>query len=77
MPDYVVRVIYEYPVSAISAEDALSTVPIATRLKYLNAEGITEILNAEGKVVLTAKLVTKPREKGEQWPKKRSATSAG
>lgn len=58
MPDYKVRVTYVYPVSAVNAEDALSTVPIATRLKYPNAEGRTEILNGAGEVVLTAKLVT-------------------
>jgi len=59
MTKYLVRVEYEYPVDAIDAEDALSTVPIATRLKYVNAEGTTEIINSEGKVVLKAKLVNK------------------
>ena len=59
MPKYKVRVTYQYPVNAVNAEDALSTVPIATRLKYLNADGTTEIVNSEGKVVLKAKLVNK------------------
>ena len=59
MPKYLVRVKYEYPVEAVNAEDAFNTVPIATRLKYLNADGTTEIINSEGKVVLRAKLVNK------------------
>ena len=59
MPKYKVRVTYQYPVNAVNAEDALSTVPIATRLKYVNADGTTEIINSEGKVVLKAKLVNK------------------
>ena len=62
MTKYLVRVKYEYPVDAINAEDALSTVPIATRLKYLNADGTTEIINSEGTVVLKAKLVNKKEE---------------
>ena len=59
MPKYRVRITYEYPVQAVSPHDALDTVPIATRLKYLNADGTTEIINSEGKVVLKARLVTK------------------
>ncbi len=59
MSKYLVLVIYEYSVDAINTEDAFGTVPIATRLKYLNADGTTEIINSEGKVVLKAKLVTK------------------
>jgi len=58
MSKYFVRVIYEYPVDTINAEAALSTVPIATRLKYANADGTTEIINSEGTVVLKAKLAT-------------------
>jgi len=63
VPKYRVRVQYEYPVDAVSAEDAMKTVPVASRIKWVNAEGITEIFNAAGKKVLTAKLVTK--EKGK------------
>jgi hypothetical protein len=59
MCKYLVRVTYEYPVDSVNAKDALSTVPMATRLKYLNADGTTEIINSEGKVVLKAKLVNK------------------
>ena len=59
MPKYRVRIVYEYPVDAVNAEDAFATIPIATRLKYLNADGTTEIINSEGKVVLKAKLVNK------------------
>lgn len=59
MSKYLVRVTYKYPIDAVDAEDALSTVPIATRLKYINADGTTEIINSEGKVVLKAKLVSK------------------
>jgi hypothetical protein len=61
MPKYKVRVQYEYPVDAVSAEDALKTVPIASRLNWINAEGLTEIFNAAGEKVLTAKLVTKQK----------------
>ena len=59
MPKYRVRVIYEYPVQAVSPHDALDTVPIATRLKYINADGTAEVINSEGKVVLKAKRVDK------------------
>jgi hypothetical protein len=59
---YLVRVKYEYPVDAVNAEDALSTVPIATRLKYANADGLTEIINDEGKTVLRAKLVNNSKK---------------
>lgn len=65
MPDYKVRVTYVYPVSAVNAEDALSTVPyvIKGRFTGFHGEGVTEILNAEGKVVLTAELATTARGK--------------
>lgn len=59
MPDYIVRVTHTYPVSAVDPKDALSTVPIAIRMKYINvhAEGLTEILDALTKeVVLRAQL---------------------
>ena len=56
---YIVRVTYTYPVQAVSAEDALSTVPHVIRMRFVGclAEGTTEILRADTKqVVLTAKL---------------------
>lgn len=56
MTKYLVRVQYEYPVDALNAEDALNTVPLATRLKYMNAEGTTEIYR-DGERVLTAILL--------------------
>ncbi len=59
MPNYIVRVSYSYPVQAVSAEDALSTVPHVTKVRFVDclAEGKTEILRADTKqVVLTAKL---------------------
>ena len=57
MPKYIVRVTATYPVDAINAEDALSTVPIAVRIKGSIAEALTEIVDASTqKVVLTAKL---------------------
>ena len=60
MPDYKVRVTYTYPVQAISAEDALSTVPTIIKARFIgfHGEGITEIINAKGEVVLKAELVT-------------------
>ena len=60
MPDYKVRVTYTYPAQAISAEDALSTVPTIIKARFIgfHGEGITEIINAEGEVVLKAELVT-------------------
>lgn len=63
MPDYKVRVTYVYPVSAVNAEDAFSTLEIATKLRYPNGEGKAEVINTEGEVVLTAELVTKPKVK--------------
>ena len=59
MSKYLVKVSYTYPVDAVDAKDALSTVPQVIRLKYIgvSAEGLTEILDAStNKVVLTAKL---------------------
>ena len=59
MPDYKVKVTYTYPVQAVSAEDALSTVPTVIKGRFIgfHGEGITEILNAAGEVVLKAELV--------------------
>ena len=57
MPNYTVKVTYTYPVDALDAEDALSTVPQVIRMRYVgvSAEGLTEILDASTKkVVLTA-----------------------
>ncbi len=59
MPDYIARVTYTYPICAVDAEDALSTVPMVIRMRYIgvHAEGLAEILNAStNKVVLKAKL---------------------
>ena len=72
MPDYVVRVSYEYPVSAISPKDAMDTVPMVIKGRFIGflGKGITEILNTEGEVVLKAKLVTKPRGKGGLYGQK-------
>lgn len=59
MPKYLVRVKYGYHVEAISAKDtvkdALSAIPIATHMKYLNADGMIETINSKGKVVAKAK----------------------
>lgn len=59
MPKYKVKVTYSYPVEAVSAEDALSTVPIVIRAKFIgfHGEGMTEILNDQGEVILKAKSV--------------------
>ena len=59
MPKYVVKVTCTYPVSAVNAEDALSTVPRVIRMNFIGgiAEGVTEIVDASsGEVVLKAVL---------------------
>ena len=59
MPKYVVKVTCTYPVSALNAEDALSTVPRVIRMNFIGgiAEGLTEIFDADsGVVVLKAVL---------------------
>ena len=59
MPKYLIRVTCTYPVDALNAEDALSTVPMVIRMRYIggHAEGVTEILDAAtGEVVLKAEL---------------------
>ena len=63
MPDYTVRVEYRYKVQAINAEDALNTVPIVIKARFngFHGEGLTEVINADGQVVLKAKLVEKQR----------------
>ena len=54
---YLVRVICSYPVDAVNAEDALSTVPMAVRILLPTVDGLTEIVNtATNEVVLRAKL---------------------
>jgi len=65
MPNFLVKVQYSYPVCAKDPKNALSTVPIVIKARFIGfrGEGTTEILDADGKVVLTAKLMTKPREK--------------
>ena len=59
MPDYKVKVQYQYPVQAISPQDALSTVPFVIKARFngFHGKGITEVIDAEGKTVLTAELV--------------------
>ena len=62
MPDYVVKVQYSYPVQAINAEDALSTVPYVVKARFagFHGEGTVEISDADTKIiVLTARLNTK------------------
>jgi len=65
LPNYQVRVQYQYPVCAVSPEDALTTVPFVIKGRFIgfHGEGTTEIINTEGEVVLTAELVTNPEEK--------------
>jgi len=60
MPDYIVKVEYRYKVQAIDPQDALSTVPYVIKARFagFHGEGTTKILDTNGKVVLTAKLVT-------------------
>ncbi len=66
VPKYIVRVTHTYPVCAVDAKDALSTVPMVIRMRYIGvlAEGLTEILDAATKeVVLRARLSPdKPKE---------------
>ena len=58
---YLVRVTVTYPVCAVDAVDALSTVPMAVRIILPTAEGLTEILDATTKeVVLKAQLNLDP-----------------
>ena len=69
MPKYVVKVTCTYPVSALNAEDALSTVPRVIRMNFIGgiAEGVTEIVDADsGEVVLKA--VLNPDIKKEALP---------
>jgi len=63
MPEYLVRVTYAYPVSALNAEDALTTVPAVIKGRFIgfHGEGKAEILDGEGKVVLAAELMQKGR----------------
>jgi hypothetical protein len=58
---YKVKVSYEYPVDAVSAEDALNTVPIAERIHWQNAEGTLEVFDADGRRVLKAVKIEKQR----------------
>jgi len=59
VPDYKVRVTYTYLVQAVSAEDALSTVPVVIKARFggLHGKGTTEVINTDGEVVLKAELV--------------------
>ena len=65
MPGYKVKVTYVYPVCAVNPEGALNTVPLVIKGKFIafHGEGTTEVLDTDGKVVLTAKLVDVPKEK--------------
>lgn len=59
MPKYIVKVTFTYPVSAVDAENALSTVPQVIKMRYIgiHAQGLTEIIDeATGDKVLTAVL---------------------
>jgi len=65
LSQYKVRVTCTYPVDAVDAKDALSTVPMLIKIRYIGlpVEGVTEIIDATtGKVVLKAVLNT---EKGQ------------
>jgi len=64
LPDYKVRVTYTYPVQAVDAQDALSTVPIVIKARFngFHGIGITEVINADGEVVLKAELVPATRK---------------
>jgi hypothetical protein len=56
---YKVKVTCTYPVEAVDARDALSTVPMVVKMRYIggHAEGSTEIIDADsGGVVLKAVL---------------------
>ena len=61
---YTVKVTCTYPVDAVSAENALNTVPMLIKINHLGifSEAITEIQNAEGQVVLRAKLGERQQE---------------
>ena len=82
LPKYVVKVEVKYPVSAINAEDALSTVPRVIRMNFIGgiAEGLTEIVDAgTGEVVLKAVLNPdiKKEANGEKMPQMRDSDDAG
>ena len=65
MPKYKVKVTCTYPVTATDARDALSTVPMVIKMRYIggHAEGVTEIIDAgTGEVVLKA--VLNPEKRG-------------
>ena len=65
MPKYRVKVTCTYPVEAVDAKDALSTVPMVIKMRYIGgtAEGVTEIIDAAtGEVVLKAVLNTEKRQ---------------
>jgi hypothetical protein len=57
MPYYTVKVTFAYPVKAVSAEDAFSTVPKVIKMRYIgvHAEGVAEVVDeSTGNSVLTA-----------------------
>lgn len=57
--NYTVRVIYSYPVNALDAHDALSTVPYVVKFRFntVLGDGKVEVLNDKNEVVLKAKMV--------------------
>lgn len=74
MPNYNVKVTYLYPVSAVSPQDALSTVPMVIKGRFIgfHGEGTTEVIDQDGNVVLKAELVTLPNKTGNLsllWPR--------
>ena len=59
MPDYIVEVTCMYPVSAVNAEDAFSTIPIVVKFHYINGhvQGKAAIRNTKtNRIVLKAEL---------------------
>ncbi len=66
MPKYLVKVTCTYPVEASDAKDALSTVPMVIRMRYIggHAQGITEILDASTKK-LVLRAVLNPEDRKE------------
>jgi hypothetical protein len=63
VPDYDVKVTYTYPVSALTAEDAFSTVPVVIRSRFIGflGKGSVEISDGDGNVVLRGELTDKEK----------------
>ena len=65
MPNFTVRVTYEWPVDAVNPADAMSTVQLVTRSRFTQAvvTGKAEVIEPDtGRVQLTAQLVTRARQ---------------